>query len=156
LDEVLRRPDLFATVLFAAFFILLPNTGGNSLQFAKHVLLVASPDIQNTEELDRPLITLIAILVLSVVCLLHYFSRNSGLLLNLLFAAYKILLVVVLIIAGGISYHNSTSRPDDWDDQPVASRDALAALIYIVYSYQGWENANYVSGKELPETRVGN
>jgi len=112
------------------------------------VLLAANPAVENTEDLDRRLITLIAILVLSVVCLLHYFSRNSGLLLNLVFAVYKILLVVVLIIAGGISYHNSTNRPNDWNDQPVAKRDALAALIYIVYSYQGWENANYVCGKE--------
>jgi amino acid transporter len=130
-------------VLFTAFFILLPNTDGNALQIAKHVLLAANPEAQNTEELDQRLITLLAILVLNVVCLLHYFSRNSGLLLNLLFAAYKIV-IAVLIIAGGISYANSTEPPNDWNDQPVDNKDALAALIYIVYSYQGWENANYV------------
>jgi amino acid transporter len=108
------------------------------------VLLAANPTVQNTEELDVRLISLLAILVITVVCFLHYFSRNSGLLLNLLFALYKIVLILVFIIAGGIAYGNSKDRYNDWDDQPVDNKDALAALIYIVYSYQGWENANYV------------
>jgi amino acid transporter len=110
------------------------------------VLLAANPTVQKTEDLDRQLITLLAILVLTVVCFLHYFSRNSGLLLNLLFSAYKICLIVVFIIAGGVAYGTSTDRPNDWNDQPVGKKDALAALIYIIYSYQGWENANYVRG----------
>jgi amino acid transporter len=98
-----------------------------------------------TEELDKRLITLVAMVVLSVVCLLHYFSRNSGLLLNLLFAGYKIILIVVFIIGGCVASRQEDNGKHDWGDQPIPVKDSIAAMIYIIYSYQGWENANYVS-----------
>lgn len=140
-----RHPELLATVLFSIFFISISNSGGNSIQFAKHILLTANPEVVTTTELDKRLISYIAISVLTLVCFIHYFSRNSGLLLNLGFAVYKIFLVIVFIIFGCIA----SSRPDngksDWGDQPIKSKNVLAAMIYIMYSYQGWENANYVS-----------
>lgn len=107
--------------------------------------------MEKTEDLDKRLITLLAILVLSIVCFIHYFSRNAGLFLNIVFAGYKILLIVTFIIAGGVAYRNlgTTDRPDDWNDQKVPNKDGLAALIYIIYSYQGWENANYVSCSKI-------
>lgn len=145
LDEVFRRPELLTTVLYSAFFVLLSNTVGNCLQFAKHVLLAADPSITNTEDLDRRLVTFIAIVVLTAVCLLHYFSRNSGLLLNILFALYKVFLIIVFIIRGSISSESAPNGRNDWGNQSVPNQDPLAALIYVIYSYQGWENANYVS-----------
>lgn len=176
LDEVYRRPELLATVLFATFFLFVPNTDGNALQFAKHVLLAAEPSITRTEELDKRLITLIAITILATVCLLHCmffcksspkteeerprsdpiatgdvsglllnyladaftdFSRNSGLLLNLVFAAYKIVLLTVFIIAACVFSSGPNNGRSDWDDPHNTNRQPIAALVYIVYSYQG-------------------
>jgi len=154
LDEVLRRPELLATVLFSAFFIFVPNTDGNSLQFAKHILLASNPTVTETTELDKRLISYIAISILTVACFIHYFSRNSGLLLNLVFAAYKVVLVIVLIICGLIASKKPDNGRSDWGQQPVASKDVLAAMIYIIYSYQGWENANYVGGELKIESRA--
>jgi len=153
LDEVFRRPDLLATILYSAFFVLTATTDGNCIEFAKHVLLAANPLAQTTAELDSRLITLFAILVLTFICFLHYFSRNSGLFLNLVFALYKIIFVAILIVAGGLAYKKSGHNLHDWDDQAVENRDALAAFIFIVYSYQGWEGANYVSAVEDFQTR---
>ncbi|KFY10415.1 hypothetical protein V491_07659 [Pseudogymnoascus sp. VKM F-3775] len=147
LDEVFRRPELLATILYSALFVLAANTNGNALQFAKHVLLAANPSITNSDELDGRLVTFLAIAVLTCVCLLHYFSRNSGLLLNLFFALYKTILIIVFIICGFISSSHEPNGKDGWNNEPVAKRDSLAALIYVIYSYQGWENANYVGGE---------
>ena len=140
-----RSPELLATVLFSAFFIIGSNTDGNSLQFAKNTLLAANPEVTNTTELDKRLVTLIAIIVLTIISFVHYFSRNSGLFLNLSFAGFKIILVIVLTIAGGIASGQPVNGKSDWGNQPIPKKDVLAALIYIMYSYQGWENANYVS-----------
>jgi amino acid transporter len=144
LDEVFRSPELLAAVLFSAFFITVPNTDGNSLQFAKHVLLTAMPDVTDTTQLDKRLISFVAISILTVVSSIHYFSRNSGLLLNLVFAVYKIILVFIFVICGCIASRQPNNGKSDWGDQPITSKNALAAMIYIIYSYQGWENANYV------------
>jgi len=67
LDEVFKRPELLATILFSSFFVLMPNSDGNALQFAKHVLLTYTPDAKSTEELNKPLITLLGVLVLTFV-----------------------------------------------------------------------------------------
>jgi amino acid transporter len=85
---------------------------------------------------------------------LHYFSRKSGLLLNLLFALYKIVLVIVLIICGCIASKKPDNGWSDWGPQPIESKNVLAAMIYIIYSYQGWENANYVGGELKIESRA--
>lgn len=144
LDEIFRNPELLATILFSTFFITIPNTDGNSLQFAKHVLLTALPDVTDTTQLDKRLISFVAISILTVVCFIHYFSRNSGLLLNLVFAVYKTILVFIFVICGCVASGKPDNGKSDWGDQPIPSKNILAAMIYIIYSYQGWENANYV------------
>jgi amino acid transporter len=154
LDEVLRQPELLATVLFSAFFIFVPNTDGNSLQFAKHILLASNPTVTETTELDKRLISYVAITILTVVSFIHYFSRNSGLLLNLLFAIYKVVLVIVLIICGCVASKKTENGWSDWGQHPIGSKNVLAAMIYIIYSYQGWENANYVGGELKIESRA--
>lgn len=156
LDEVFRSPELLAAVLFSMFFITVPNTDGNSLQFAKHVLLTALPDVTDTTQLDKRLISLVAICILTLVSFIHYFSRNSGLLLNLVFAVYKIILVFIFVICGCIASGQPGNGKSDWGDQPIQTKNALAAMIYIIYSYQGWENANYVCQKVIISLKFRN
>jgi len=63
--------------------------------------------------------------------------------LNKLFALYKIFLLIAFIVAGGIASLREGNGKDDWGSQP-GNRDYLGGLIYVMYSYRGWENANYV------------
>jgi amino acid transporter len=143
LDESFRKPELLAAILFSAYFILIPNTTGNSLAFSKNLLLAANPTATVTGDLDGRLLTFFAVCGLSMVCFLHYFSRRSGMFLNKLFALYKIFLLIAFIVAGGIASRSDGNGKDDWSSQP-GNRDYLGALIYVMYSYRGWENANYV------------
>jgi amino acid transporter len=108
------------------------------------VLLTAQPDITDTTQLDKRLISFVAICVLTVVSFIHYFSRNLGLLLNRFFAIYKIVLLFIFVICGCIAIDRPGNGLSDWGNQPIQHTNVLAAMIHIIYSYQGWENANYV------------
>ncbi|KAF8535501.1 amino acid permease-domain-containing protein [Trichophaea hybrida] len=148
LDEIFQVPELLTTVLFSGLFVVLGSSAGNSISFAKHVLLAAMPDISDSSELDKRLVTLIAVTILTVVCLLHYFSRSTGLLFNSALALYKITLLLAFFIGGSIASTKENSGTHDWNQQS-SHFNTLGALIFVLYSYQGWENANYVVG-ELP------
>lgn len=141
-------PELLSTVLYSGFFITLGNTAGNSVAFAKYVLAAAT-GVEKTSQFDKRLVNLIAVAILSVICLLHYFSSKMGLFLNRFLACYKVGLLSTVFIAGAAARHQHGSGLSDWHDtkSPRSGFDTLSALIYIFYSYQGWENANYVAGE---------
>jgi amino acid transporter len=146
LDEIYRRPELLATIMFSGFFLLLANSYGNSIQFAKHVLISALPHLEDSKELDPRLVRYIAISVITLVCLIHWFSSRAGLFLNKLVAWYKTILLLVVFIAGMVYSGKHGSEWDDTVDRGSAT-DGMAGMVLIFYSYQGWENANYVAGE---------
>ncbi|CAO2656259.1 Nn.00g050620.m01.CDS01 [Neocucurbitaria sp. VM-36] len=146
LDEIYRRPELLATILFSGFFLLLANSYGNSVQFAKHVLIAAMPGLDNSKELDPRLVRYLAISVVTFVCLIHWFSSRAGLFLNKLVAWYKTILLLVVFIAGMVYSEKHGSQWNDPIDRGSA-KDGMAGMVLIFYSYQGWENANYVAGE---------
>lgn len=150
MDEIFPVPELLATVLFSGFFLALGNSAGNSLVFAKQVLVAADPTIETTPDLDKRLVSFVAISILTFVCFVHYFSAKLGLFLNKWFAVYKIFLLIACFIAGLIARNKSfpmvsSGATDFPTTQPGYNvGNTLAALVYVLYSYQGWENANYV------------
>ncbi|ORY06761.1 amino acid permease-domain-containing protein [Clohesyomyces aquaticus] len=149
LDEIYYKPELLATILFSGWFLVLGNSYGNSIAFAKHVMVSAHTEVLQTKDLDSRLVRFIAISVLTVVCLLHYFSGRAGMFLNKVLFWYKTLLLIV-IFAAGIHYTKTNgSQWDNYNDlkERGTSLDSLAAMVSIFYAYQGWENANYVTGE---------
>jgi len=151
LNAVWPLPDLLQAFLFAGFFIALGHTAGNAVAFSRHVILAAqhksAPGHPETIEFDSRLTKSIAIVILGLVCFLLWISPKTGLLLNKLLALYKILLLLVLGIAGIASRPdaNPSAGSSDWIP-PEGGMNTIAGLIYIIYSYTGWENANYIIG----------
>jgi hypothetical protein len=146
LDAIYYKPELFFTIVFSGFFLLLGNSYGNSISFAKNILLSADLTKAQTSELNARLVRFVAIAVVSLVCLLHYFSSRAGLFLNKALFWYKSLLLLVVLSAG---IHHARKHGNEWNNyngqkQRGSSMDCLAAMISIFYTYQGWENANYV------------
>lgn len=143
---MLPRPELLATILFSGFFIFLSNSYGNSVTFAKQTILASDSSIARTTDLDSRLVRFIAIVVLSTVCLLHYSSNRFGLFLNKLFAIFKTILLFTVFVAGvKAAGKEGSGLADFYDNHGVRHpTDGLAAMVLILYSYQGWENANYV------------
>ncbi|KAF1925388.1 uncharacterized protein M421DRAFT_423716 [Didymella exigua CBS 183.55] len=146
LDEIYRQPELLATILFSGFFLMLANSYGNSTQFAKHVLVATFPDLTDSTQLDPRLIRYIAISVITFVCLIHWHSSRAGLFLNKLVAWYKIILLLAVFVSG---MAKSSGKRSEWADSGSggSAADGMTGMVLIFYSYQGWENANYVAGE---------
>lgn len=121
--------------------------GGNSIAFAKAVILSHTP-----EQLDGDMVKFLAITTVTIVCLTHYFSRRFSIALNNFMAAFKIGLLFILIIFGFVASKRSINGRADWKNPPYprdepknTPKDYFAAFILVMYSYQGWNNANFVS-----------
>jgi len=148
LNEIYCVPDMLATILYAGIFISLANTAGNAFTFAKYVVVAyknIDPRVLEQHpiesQLDPTLIRTIAIFIVTTICFLHYTWSKLGLFLNKAFALYKILLLLVVFVAGAIASSPKVSEP------PISSQSKVAALIAIFYAYEGWENATYVAGE---------
>ncbi|KAK7897883.1 hypothetical protein LTR67_004515 [Exophiala xenobiotica] len=151
LDEVYPTPELLSTILFAAFFLCLGNSYGNAVTFAKQTILASDPSANRMSDLDTRLVRFIAVAVLSVVCLLHYFSNRFGLFMNKLFAMFKTVLLLTVFIAGMKASTKDGSGLADFGKNQGSrgAADGLSAMVLIFYAYQGWENANYAFGSSL-------
>ncbi|KAF9636685.1 hypothetical protein BFW01_g7581 [Lasiodiplodia theobromae] len=150
LDRSYNCIPLLATVLFSGYFIALANTVGNSIAFAKHILVVATgaSDFNDKAELVR----YIAISILTVVCFLHMISNNLVLFLNKAFAYFKVILLFVVAFRG--FYMRNPEALSDWSGASDF-KSSMAALVPIFYAFEGWENAKYVTG-EFQRMSTGN
>lgn len=97
-----------------------------------------------------------AVVVESVACLLLFFTRRLCFVFNSTFAIYKIFLLLVIFIAG---MANSRGEDSGWNDfnkeyPGYSGVDTLTAMISIIFSYQGWDNANYVSSGNVSRSSV--
>lgn len=138
---------MLATIIFSIWWILFATTEGLCKQLAHTILVLANGSASYKPPLGLANFT--AVVIQTVVCLLLYFRRRVTFAFNTLFALYKIVYMIVLFAAG----MNASRRPDSgWKDFGVTypgytSSQALGAMAWIILSYQGWENANYVRAK---------
>ncbi|KAK4663394.1 hypothetical protein QC763_0098100 [Podospora pseudopauciseta] len=143
------------SILFVAFF----NSGTNGMQTGRLVLLcVNAGDVDEngvTPDVNRDLVRFLGIVVLSVICLLQYFSPSAGRRLNRGFAAIKILTLIALIgVAGNtarVRRQDNEGHSAEWQEEnPVTSPLSFAkAILAVLFSFEGWENATFVAG-EIP------
>jgi len=138
-------------VLFAV------STGG-SISFASYLIKAASSDGKVTS--GSWLARGISIAAISVVCLIHAFFPRLGIWLSNGLGAFKLILLTLVVCTGfaalsgrmqGPSPRNFSSfngptvsdEESEEDTQRTTAGFALA-LLQVLYSYSGWENANYV------------
>lgn len=111
--------------------------------FANQVYLSATDE----DNPDQRVLRLIAVVMVTVICLLHYFSARMGRDLNVVLAVFKLVILCVLFIAGAIKANKE--HVQDFNqvnlNTSTSSSSAAAAFILILYSFQGWENATFVS-----------
>lgn len=93
--------------------------------------------------------TAAAIAVIAAMTLLHMTSVALGSTVQTLFTALKVLLILVFIIAGALvgdgDWSNVTSTGGGTD--AVLSSTFAVSLIWISFSYSGWNAAAYVAGE---------
>lgn len=95
------------------------------------------------------------------MCLIHAFAPRWGIWLSNGLGAFKLILLSLLVCTGFAALAGRTSKPSpnnfssfhgpggvniDNGDSAVAASGYALALLQVLYSYSGWENANYVGG----------
>ncbi len=176
LGRRLLGDGLLAYVTYSLLFVAVFNSGTNAEQFGRLVLVASqATDPPPAADCAAPrvnghLMRFIAILTLSVMCLMQWGFPAVGRGMNQLWALVKIififLLIALLINAVVLKGESLQQRQDGWkethQDTPVYNPGA--ATLGILFSFQGWENATFVSslapreGEELnrvPPQRVG-
>nr|CEG05097.1 unnamed protein product [Fusarium clavum] len=156
---------LLAHIIYSLTFIIFFNSATNSQQFGRMVQLynhADAVDIDGEIQKDQHLIRYIAVSVLSIICLIQFFSARFGRRLNRFLAVVKIGFLIGLIGVGLSAldrdlYHgdkNPPSRTEDWSVQhEVHSKVSFAkALLVVLFSFEGWENATFVAG-EIPQDK---
>ncbi|KAG0642484.1 amino acid permease-domain-containing protein [Tuber brumale] len=169
LERIYRKPKYIATCVYAIQFILLGNTAGNAVTCAAHFLRAIDParysiniQLQHGAVLPAPppdgLSKGLAIGVITLNCLIHfYWPKFGGKYLMTAFAALKISLLVLIVIAGiaagaGVGLDNPQSENFYGDgawkrDGATDAPGSWAAALLAVMLTRGWENANYVLGE---------
>ncbi|EAQ91425.1 hypothetical protein CHGG_03360 [Chaetomium globosum CBS 148.51] len=136
-------------------FVLFAISTGNSISFSSYLLHAATKSSQEGTWMNQG----IAIAAITVVCLIHAFAPRWGIWLSNGFGAFKLVMLSLLVCTGfaALAGRTATPRPDNFssfhgagssrapDDNPAGAAGGYSiALLQVLYSYSGWENANYV------------
>lgn len=164
-----RMKHLRTTCSFAIMFTLLYNLSGNAISLALQIMIAAGLYDPNSEDLPSRGTTVgIAIGMLSIVVLLHTFSRRGGILLNNAFAIVKVALLLAMICLGIAKAAGRFPNPAPIAGEKTSSEiirenftkgaftptmtDAASwsnSLMLCMYSFSGFEQPFYV----LAETK---
>jgi phosphatidylinositol 4-kinase len=104
----------------------------------------------------------------SVVCLIHAFAPRWGIWLSNGLGAFKLILLSLLVCTGFAALAGRMAEPSPGnfssfhgpggantnDGYAVAASGYALALLQVLYSYSGWENANYVGGPRPARPRL--
>jgi amino acid transporter len=146
---------LLAYITYAVIFIAVFNSGTNSMQTGRMILLCVVADEPGNPDVHRDVVRLIGVIVLTSLCLLQFFSPKTGRGLNKVLATVKILFLVALFLVGVDATSRPMTTPENaevgrggdwlvWHD--TGSRLNFAkALLAVLFAFEGWENATFVS-----------
>jgi basic amino acid/polyamine antiporter, APA family len=95
--------------------------------------------------------------VVWIVALFHLGNLGVGSVFQNLWTLIKVLLIAALIVAGLLvqSRQSIAFLPQTGDAMSIFSGAFAVALVYVMYSYSGWNAASYISGEiKVPEKNV--
>jgi len=136
---------LLAYTVYAFLFVAVFNSATNILQIGRQTLIAIHPDSPPNADLMR----FIAVFALSIICFIQLFSSRAGRALNNFSSILKILFLIVLLGFGFDALRRHGSAGDFTDKTPVevSNFSYAQALLIVLYSYEGWENATFVAGE---------
>jgi amino acid transporter len=105
INYLMKKPKFFASCVYAIPFILVGNAAANALSFASHVAEASGYDILTgtPSQKDMNMVRGIALGTMTAVCILHGIWRRLGIVINNVFAGFKILLLLLIIILGFVA-----------------------------------------------------
>lgn len=92
--------------------------------------------------------TVLGVTVLSVITLIHLFSKKVGTTVQNILTVAKILIILVFIVAGLLCTPEGIGNFDNakFDTNDIFSTGFAVSLIWVYYAYSGWNAAAYISG----------
>ncbi|KAK3901884.1 amino acid permease-domain-containing protein [Staphylotrichum tortipilum] len=141
-----KAPKYLATCVFGVSFLVFGNTATNSVAFAVAVL-------QASWTTPTPgKIVGIALACNTFSCMLHSMSRKWGIRLNNLLGSLKLLMLFIMIVFGFVwldrsvsdANFNSSTAFDKTAKTPTGVYRYAEALIYVIFPFGGFHQANYV------------
>jgi amino acid transporter len=150
LERVYRHPKYMATCVLASQMLLLGFSAGNSLAFGRYVLLASGSSV------DGWVARGIAIACVTFAVGLHSVAPKWGIRLFNVLGVFKVFILLFIIFSGfaAIAGHLKVPQPHNFDNAFAlevgenygggGAYQYCQALLRIIYSYKGWENANYV------------
>ncbi|KAF5022866.1 hypothetical protein F66182_5099 [Fusarium sp. NRRL 66182] len=151
LERVYRRPRYLATCVLAAQMLLLGFSSGNALAFGRYVLFASGREIADGWEARG-----IAVACVTFAVVLHSTLPKWGIRLFNVLGIFKVVILLFIVCSGFAALagrlrvpnpHNfdNAFRIEEGDGYGGGGAYAYSnALLNIIYSYKGWENANYV------------
>lgn len=146
-----RRPLYLATCVLASQMILLGFSSGNSLAFGRYVLAASGSDTT-----DGWAARGIGVACATFSVLLHSTFPKWGIRLFNVLGVFKVVILLFIVFSGfaALAGHRRVPNPHNFDNAfKIEEGDGYGgggayaysnALLNVIYSYKGWENANYV------------
>ncbi|TGZ82347.1 amino acid permease [Ascodesmis nigricans] len=150
LERVYRHPKYLASCVFLSQMILLGFSTGNSLAFGRYVLFAAG-----NEDPDKWVARGVGIVCITVAVIIHAVIPKWGMRLFNILGIFKVVVLLLIVFSGfaALSGHLKVEKPNNFKNAFEFQNfgggvyNYATALLRIVYSYKGWENANYVLGE---------
>ncbi|OIW23965.1 amino acid transporter [Coniochaeta ligniaria NRRL 30616] len=152
LEYVFRRPKFLTTGLYTGYVVLLGWAGSNSVIFGEYILHAAGREVDRWNQRG------IGLACITTAFLIHGCALKWGLRLQNLLGTIKLIVVLIIIVAGWVALAGHVKLPED--EKPHNFRNAfegttgsaygvVTALYNVIWSYIGYSNANYA----LSETK---
>ncbi|KAL2120227.1 hypothetical protein VTJ04DRAFT_4253 [Mycothermus thermophilus] len=154
LEYIYTRPKYLATCVLASQMILLGFSSGNSLAFGRYILYAAGNELKDSYKARG-----IGVACVTFAVILHSVAPKWGIRLFNVLGIFKVAVLLFIVFSGfaALAGRRLVEDPHNFDNAfAIESGDGYGgggayaysnALLNIVYSYKGWENANYVLGE---------
>ncbi|KAH6857113.1 amino acid/polyamine transporter I [Chaetomium sp. MPI-CAGE-AT-0009] len=151
LEYIYRHPKYLATCVLASQMILLGFSSGNSLAFGRYILYAAGGELKDTYAARG-----IGVACATFAVVLHAVAPKWGVRLFNVLGVFKVAVLLFIVFSGFAALAGRRLVPDPRNFEnafAIESGEGYGgggayaysnALLNIVYSYKGWENANYV------------
>ncbi|KAF4459611.1 amino acid permease [Fusarium albosuccineum] len=150
LEFIYRKPKFLVTVMYAAYIILMGWASGNSVVFGEYILHAANKEVDRWNQRG------IGLACITAAFLIHGTALKWGLRLQNVLGIIKIIIVLIIILAGFVAlggHLKIDEKPDNFSNAfegtTGSAYGVVTALYNVIWSFVGYSNANYA----LSETK---
>lgn len=146
-----RNPKGLMGCAYSFQMVLLGFSSGNAFAFGKYIVFA----VEGHDSSDNDwIVKLVGVLCITFCIVLHIKFPNHGTSLFNILGLFKIIILVLIIAIGFLVFMNLIKLPNEVNNFKRLSETTFktdinyysisVALLEIIYSFKGWENANYV------------